>query len=78
MCCWCKENGYNSADGGIVGLINALETGKIAEQICAEWIPLVATNHTNQNKWKCSNCFAKEKFKSNYCPTCGANMRKDG
>ena len=40
-----------------------------------KWIPYDSTGTNNPDSYKCPECSAIVRHKSNYCPDCGAKMR---
>lgn len=70
MCCACKLD-------PVKDIIDDFPTEEVRPDIPGEWIPVV-DDEGFVTKHKCSKCNAIGFRSMNFCPECGADMRKEG
>ena len=55
-------------------LLNQIPTAEVRENVKGEWIEVIDIGY---HGWRCNLCGEDSYRKSNYCPNCGADMRKE-
>ena len=85
--CYCDMEGFAiTEDGNLVlmdecGQVVYCETERFKvviedERPHGEW--KLTDNRWGVGTWRCTNCDSYYDVDTNYCPTCGADMRKEG
>lgn len=59
------------SEQSIVDMIESRPTADVRENVHGEWV----LEHLSQ-LWECTNCHEREIRTTDFCPNCGADMRK--
>ena len=57
--------------------LEELPTADVRENVRGEWILKEDRRIVDGYDWKCNQCGSWQRYTSNFCPNCGADMRGD-
>lgn len=68
----------HGVDPNAIAAVRAMKKAAVVNDLKAWWKVCEVSNHDGETPiaWECSNCDEIVEYKYNFCPDCGADMRR--